>query len=172
MPNPEQIRMEDMSEAYVRALCAADGYSVEKGNHDNDGVDITVSCKGKPLDSCKRKSPKLDIQLKSSYSKITVNSDGSISYPLEVKNYNWLIDTERITPFILVVFLMPDDETQWLEHTIDWLKIKKCAYWISLRGKSATTNTSSVTIKIPPTNILTKDTLRDLMVKIANDRSL
>lgn len=172
MPNPEQTRMEDMSEAYLRALCAADGYSVEKGNHDNDGVDITVTCKGKPLDTCKRSSPKLDIQLKSSYSKVTVNPDGSISYPLEVKNYNWLIDTSRILPFILVVFHMTEDENLWLEHTVDWLKIKKCAYWISLRGKPATTNTSTITITIPSANILNQHSLKDLMVKIANDISL
>ena len=172
MPNPEQTRMEDMSEAYLRALCAANGYSVEKSNHDNDGVDITVCCKGKPEDSCKHSSPKLDVQLKSSRSNIKNNSDGSITYALEVKNYKWLIDKSRITPLILIVFQMPEDQDQWIEQNIDWLKIKKCAYWISLKGKPETTNTSTISIDIPKENVLTKDELKSIMVKIANRKSL
>ena len=39
-----------MSETYLRALCAANGYSVGKTNHDNDGVDIEVECCGRVAD--------------------------------------------------------------------------------------------------------------------------
>lgn len=172
MPNQEQTRMEDVSEAYLRALCAVNGYSVDTSNHDNDGVDITICCKGKPEDTCKHSSPKLDIQLKSSYANIRNNTDGSITYALEVKNYKWLIDKSRIIPLILVVFQMPNDQNQWIEQNVDWLKIKKCAYWISLKGESDTDNTSTISITIPASNLLTKDVLKDLMVKIANGRSL
>lgn len=168
MPNPEQTRMEDMSEAYLRALCAANGYSVEKSNHDNDGVDITVTCKGKPDAACKHSSPGVNIQLKSSYSKIRNNADGSINYDLEVKNYKWLIDNDRLTPLILVVFQMPNDQNLWIEQTIDWLKIKKCAYWISLKGKPDTSNASTISINIPNANLFTKDALKDIMIKTAN----
>jgi hypothetical protein len=67
---------------------------------------------------------------------------------------------------------MPEDENLWLEHSVDWLKIKKCAYWISLKGKPATINTSTITITIPAANILNQHSLKDIMVKIANDISL
>lgn len=38
MPNTQQLKMEDMSETYLRALCAANGFSIVRGDHDNDGM--------------------------------------------------------------------------------------------------------------------------------------
>ena len=169
MPNQKSLMMEDMSVAFLRTICAANGYSVGDINHDNDGVDIVVRCKGKPQDDCIRVSPSVDIQLKSSYSRITENADGSINYVLEVKNYESLIDTTRIEPLILVVFHMTIAEEQWIEQTSDWLKIRKCAYWISLRGRSHTDNKETITITLPSDHLLTKDSLKDIMVKISKE---
>lgn len=87
MPNQQSLKMEDMSEAYLRALCAANGYNVTRGGHDNDGYDVMIDCKGKVAEDSIVYSPKVEVQLKSSYSKIVENEDGSITYPLEVKNY-------------------------------------------------------------------------------------
>ena len=156
MPNQQSLKMEDMSEAYVRALCAANGYSITESKHDNDGVDIGIKCINKVADESKIISPLLHIQLKSSYSQIRVNKNGSITYHLEVKNYKKLIQSNRMIPIILVVFHMPNDEKDWIEQTPDWLKIKKCAYWISLMGKPDTSNTSTIAIDIPAANLLTK----------------
>ena len=91
MPNAESIRMEDVSEAYVRALCAVNGYSLTKSNHDNDGYDIEVECKGQVASDSLRYSPMVQMQLKASYAKIKEHPDGSITYPLEVKNYQYMI---------------------------------------------------------------------------------
>ena len=44
MPNPKQTMMEDMSIAFVRALCAANGYSISSCEHDNDGFDMEINC--------------------------------------------------------------------------------------------------------------------------------
>ena len=173
MPNPIQIRQEDMSVAYLTALCAANGYTLMTEEHDNDGVDRTIKCKGKPDETCLRKSPKLDVQLKSCFSdNIRINPDGSISYALEAKNYNILVDSKRITPIILVVLHMNEDENLWIEQTPDYLKITKCAYWISLVGQPLTENTSTKTITIPASNILSKEALKDIMIKVANNQSL
>lgn len=172
MPNQQSIRMEDMSEAYLRALCAANGYSIDRCCHDNDGVDVTVKCKGKVADESVYFSPALDIQLKSSYSKIKEHEDGSITYSLEVKNYKSLIDTHRMIPLILVVFQMYNDENLWIEQTSDWLKITKCAYWICLKGHPDTTNTSTVSIDIPAQNLLTKDSLKRIMLRISKQEAL
>lgn len=67
MPNTQQLKMEDMSETYLRALCAANGFSIVRGDHDNDGYDVEVSCKGCLDPSSLIYSPKLDVRLKSSY---------------------------------------------------------------------------------------------------------
>ena len=173
MPNTQQLKMEDMSEAYLRALCAANGFSIDRSNHDNDGYDVEISGKGYlDSDSSILYSPKLDVQLKSSYSNITLHNDGSITYSLNVKNYKALIQTTRMIPLILVVFHMHRDESLWLEHTTDWLKITKCAYWISLKGREEIENKSTININIPSENILTKETLMDIMIKISKQESL
>lgn len=172
MPNTQQLKMEDMSETYLRALCAANGFSIDRGIHDNDGYDVEISCKGYVDSDSKLYSPKLDVQLKSSYSNITQHDDGSITYSLDVKNYKTLIQTTRMIPLILVVLHMHRDESLWLEHTKDWLKITKCAYWISLKGREEIENKSTININIPSENILTKETLMDIMIKISKQESL
>ena len=172
MPNTQQLRMEDMSEAYLRALCAANGYTIYKREHDNDGVDIGLVCKDKVADDSNLVSTVLDIQLKSSFANITEHEDGSITYNLEVKNYNSLKSTNRMNPLILVVFHMPREEAHWIEQTSDWLKIKKCAYWISLKGSPDTDNTEKISIRIPAENKLTKDSLREIMYKLSKEEEL
>lgn len=173
MPNPIQLRQEDMSVAYLTALCAANGYTLMKEDHDNDGVDRTIKCKGKPEETCVRTSPKLDVQLKACYSNhLRFNSDGSVIYDLEAKNYNILVDKERITPIILVVLNMHEDEALWIDQTRDYLKITKCAYWICLMGQPSTQNVATKTITIPASNILSKESLKKIMIKVANNQSL
>lgn len=172
MPNPLPLKMEDMSEAYLRALCAANGFSVDRGVHDNDGCDVVISCKGFVEPDSTVYSPKLEVQLKSSSSQITTNEDGSITYSLEVKNYKSLINTTRMVPQILVVFHMHKEEHLWLEHSSEWLKITKCAYWISLKGNEDTENKNTINITIPSDHILTKESLWGIMSKISKQQSL
>ena len=40
MPNTLQESMEDVSFAYMQALCAYNGYTLSKVERDNDGVDV------------------------------------------------------------------------------------------------------------------------------------
>lgn len=67
---------------------------------------------------------------------------------------------------------MPSDEKDWIEQNIDWLKIKKCAYWISLKGRNDTDNKETVSIDLPAGNMLTKESLKDIMVKISKQQPL
>ena len=172
MPNTQQIKMEDMSEAYLRALCAANGFSVDRFEHDNDGADVIISCKGKVSSQSIVYSPKLEIQLKSSFSQITCHTDGSITYPLEVKNYKTLIQTNRMIPQILTVFHMHEDEDLWLEHTSDWLKITKCAYWINLCGCQSTQNKNTINITIPAHNLLNHRSLFEIMNRVSKQEPI
>ena len=71
MPNTPQESMEDVSIAYMQGLCAYNGYTLSIERRDNDGVDITIKCKGYPstTSGCLKYSPTLDIQLKSSFAR-------------------------------------------------------------------------------------------------------
>ena len=125
------------------------------------GIDLTinkiVSFKGRLVPS----GNKLDVQLKSSIRAST--DDYNIRYSLEIDTYNTLRDEISPTRRILVLFLLPRDEKEWLEQDEDRLLMRKCAYWISLKGRQKVDNKTSVTIHIPRTNLFTVDALRDIM---------
>lgn len=172
MPNILQNCMEDMSISYLQALCAKVGYNMDFPKRDNCGVDTTLTCPGKPLETSQIYSPKIEIQLKASYSNVTVTPEGDIKYKLEVKNYNILIREDSFYPKILVLLHMNKDQDFWIEQTRDYLKLTKCAYWLNLKGFPETDNRNTITITIPKENILTAKTLETLMIKASNRENL
>jgi hypothetical protein len=50
--------------------------------------------------------------------------------------------------------------------------LKKCGYWVSLKGMPATQNRNTVTVALPRTNLLTPDNLTQIMEKIAKGEEL
>lgn len=170
--NAMQDKMEDLSVAYIKILAAENGYTLTTVGRDNDGVDVTISCKGYPASGCKIRSPKLDIQLKASYSKVKIKKNGDISFKLEAKNYNNLILSNRMIPAILVLLHMPKDQNKWVKHTKQCLKITKCAYWVSLKHLNGTTNKESITINIPKENMLSSSELKRIMIRVSNEEEL
>ena len=174
MPNPLQHRMEDMSIAYLQAICAKNGYEISDTKHDNDCVDCTINCGGYPIEDaeCKWRSPKLEVQLKSSFSSATILDNGDVQYDMSVRNYNYLVDSHRFTPYILILLVMHREENLWLEQNVEGLKITRCAYWVSLKGQEPTENRSSIRIIIPGANVLTPEALKEIMVKISKQQEL
>lgn len=174
MPNPLQTRMEDMSIAYLQAICAKNGYEIWNAKHDNDCVDCQVSCNGFPLDdpACIMCSPIVSVQLKASYAGVQILPTGDVQYDIPVRNYNYLVSTNRTIPYILILLVMHQNENLWIEHNIDYLKLTKCAYWACLKGQEPTRNRATQRIVIPSTNVLTPDSLKEIMVKISKQQEL
>jgi hypothetical protein len=54
-----------------------------------------------------------------------------------------------LVPRILIVVVMLPNIEDWLGHDETKLALKRCGYWLSLRGFSETANTSSVRVRIP-----------------------
>ena len=166
MPNPKNDQMEHMSEAFLKALCAQNGYTMTKPAQDNEGADQIISCKDYPTDEHSGlMHPKFEVQLKSSYSGFKRNNDGRLVYKLRAKNYNDLVNADRAIPLILVVLLMYEDEADWTEQTEEYLKITRRAYWLNLVGKAPTPNNSTVTVNIIEEQKLTAESLKELMIR-------
>jgi Domain of unknown function (DUF4365) len=89
-----------------------------------------------------------------------------VIYDLAVANYNDLRMEEAGTPRILVLLVMPDDEERWIEQTEEMLLLRHCAYWVSLKGMPATSNTKTVRISVPRVNVFSVNGLRALMDKV------
>jgi hypothetical protein len=157
---------EMFSIAYVRAVASVIGCNVGRQAVDEDSVDMTLSM---TMKTGRIHSPKLDLQLKCT-SKSSV-SNGGVLFRLKEKNFDELRDSACLVPKILVVTLVPDNPSDWIEQDHDRLLMKRCSYWISLKGvpKPAT---SSVTIYIPASNVFTSKALLGMMRKINKRMSL
>lgn len=159
----ETARKQQYGRAYVLALAAHAG--MNHATPDNDyGVDgqfrnvyYDAARKRYMDDTCI-----IDYQLKSTVDYKIEN--GILKYDLEVKNYKDLI-LDRLMPMILVLYIMPREEQEWLSVDCDATVLKHCAYWCSLRGKPDTHNEYKIQISIPEDQILTPETLKKLMEK-------
>lgn len=101
-----------------------------------------------------------------------MNGDGDIVYDLQARNYNILADTHRQLDIILVLLHLPPQKGNWITHNVNNLILRKCAYWISLKGQAQTTNANSKRIIIPHDNIFSPNALHEIMVKISKEEDL
>ena len=151
-------RMEQFSIAYISALAAKCGCNISVPRVDNDSIDISLQ---KKYDASPR--GRIDIQLKAHGTEPFGEKD-SFSFQLKKKNYDDLRADETVPRFLFIVCL-PKDIESWLVHSEEQLLLHRCAYWFSLEGFQDTENETSVTLQVPRRNILSPDTLEELMRK-------
>ena len=157
----ENQQKEQFSNAYIRAIAATAGYSVYKPEVDDDSVDWGVTARG---GNGTYKSPKVEMQLKCTSKDIL--KDGVLSFPLKIKNYDDLRPDNYQVPRILVVVLVPGNVSDWLLQTPTSLALHRCGYWVSLNGKDQVSNTSTVTITIPESQMFSVMELSKMMDRI------
>lgn len=146
-------RKERFSFAYVSAVAACSGYSVDEPTIDNDSIDGVIG-------SSQARKPRIEFQLKATA--LDIERDDMIRFDLSLKNYEDL-RADCIIPRILVVVLVPEKTDEWILQTNDQLCMRRCGYWTSLSGEPPTRNRSSVRISIPKTNRFDRDNLTSLM---------
>jgi len=129
---------EQLSRRYVEALANRCGYIASKPDQDF-GVDLNVQHVER-VDRCGRNARylnsgfALDLQLKAT--KNVVFRNDSFVYGLETKNYE---DIRRRqfkggVPIILVVFVLPKDQQDWLTLSKDEMILRKCGYFHIVDG--------------------------------------
>ena len=160
---------EEINLAYVLAVAATKSFSTEITRVDADSVDASIQYNGKLSDASTLYSPEIKLQLKATSIANIVGSN--IHFPLPVKNYNDL-KARTATPRFLVVLCLSELKDDWLKHSADELVLKKCAYYLNLKGLPETTNETTVTVHIPLTNIFSPDALYDLMLKTSKEEIL
>ena len=108
--------------------------------------------------------PRLEIQVKSTSTDIIDNK--FLRYPLKLKNYNELRKPRTLVPKILVVVLIPNELSEWVRQSETELCVRRCGYWLSLKGQPETRNTESVTVYLPRTQLFSVDSLKNIMQQI------
>ncbi len=101
----------------------------------------------------------LQIQMKSTTTKNIIETDDFIKYDFRAKNFNDLVERkDDITPLILILFIFPESETEWVQITQNEMTLRKCAYWYQVdKNAEMTKNKKTVTVKIPKTNFVDLD---------------
>lgn len=160
-------RKEQFSNAYLQAVASVAGYGVWKPapGPDDDSVDWVVAQKG---GEGTVRSPRLEVQLKCTAAHVP--SRDYFSFPLKLKTYDDLRPEREnlLVPRILLVVLVPDDIESWLEQSEEKLTMRRCGFWKSLRGMEEVENTTSVTVRVPRSNLFTVDELASIMQGIGN----
>lgn len=141
----------ELSYAYLHAVASSVGVCVSDANRhqDNAGIDATLTSWGPFPEGSLLKEVDLKVQLKATVKPPVLRND-HFSYELQgIQRYHDLRSEALATPRILVVLFLPQDQRHWLEITPEFLMIRKCAYWASLRGAPDTTNRASVAVYLP-----------------------
>lgn len=81
----------------------------------------------------------------------------------DVRTYDLLRLETRGCPRLLVLLVLPEDEAQWLGQTVEELTLRRCAYWVSLRGAEPTANQATVRIPIPAGNVFSVQAIQTLL---------
>ena len=159
----------ELSYAYLHAVASRAGFSCEYRNRhlDGAGIDATITEDGRKLaDNSILTSFSVDIQLKATYRELP-EQEGRFSYSLSIPHYKKLRLEEVASPRLLVVLRLPQNPEEWLQIDEDSLVAKRCTYWVSLRGASASTNQENQTVYIPRQNLLTPQSLTILMARFS-----
>ena len=155
----QNVQKERLSLAYIAAVTGRLGYDMIEWNVDLYGCDGTItSGEGTFL--------KLDFQAKSTSRDVL--RDDHVAFDLPVKNYNDL-RKRRSNSIILAVLVLPNDEAEWLSHSEEALIMRRCAYWMSLKGYPDSANTSSVTVQIPRRQVFDTTQVQQLMRSLEQD---
>lgn len=161
---------EEISKAYITAIAARLAYKIGTWSQDDDCLDVTIGAAG-ILGGGTLASPKLDVQLKCT-SEQSRDTGTEISWQLSRKHYDQL-RAATVTPKLLVVLMLPENEERWIEYSADELILRRCAYWLSLRGMAPIIGSAeSTTVKIPKTNPFSPDIVKTIMEKISRGEDL
>jgi hypothetical protein len=147
-------RKERFSLAYISAVAAHAGFLVTEP----DGPD-KVSVDGWIM-SDEDRQPIVAFQAKATTRSVGLGAD--ISFPLPVKNYNDL-RADVFGPRLLIVVFLPTDDAEWLVHSEAELRMRRCGYWVSLRGQPNRTNRRTVSVRIPRSQVFDTAQLREIM---------
>lgn len=159
---PEQQK-EEISRAYVYAIAACCGFAVSNWSQDQGCVDVSIGASG-ALGGGTLEDPRIDLQLKCTSDARHLHEE-HITWQLSRAHYDKL-RARSSSPKLLVVLVLPEREAEWMEHGIESLTIRRCAWWLSLSGMPPIT-TESKNLHLPRTNVFSPEQLKSMMERVS-----
>lgn len=149
-------------ESFIRALACSAGLIPVKKDLEYDGVDFQL---GYPGRFGSLRHPAIEVQVKSWSSP---KSDGEhYKYPLKVSNYMELVGElgkDLTYARFLFLVIVPKSADDYTSQSVDTLSLRHASYWTSLMEQPLPLqNSSTKTVYIPKRNLLTVDSLLELL---------
>ena len=164
----------ELSYAYLHAVASKIGAGCKVGSRheDSHGVDASLTAWAPFPSGGYIEEVDIKIQLKATIG-VPVDSGTHLSYFLNgINRYNDLRSEALATHRILVVMFLPPDANHWLTISENELILKKCAYWVSLRGVAAVATGSGTTVYLPKAQIFNSDNLLDVCARLSRNEVL
>lgn len=159
---------EDLSRAYLRAICAKAEAVFNLHERDEDGTDVDIN-KNVVNDDGICVISNIKVQLKSTSSnKFYKETETEIIYKAKAKCYNDLI-RKRATPLYLFLLILPEDEEECVLFSVDQLILKKCMYWVKLEHSSNIATKDFVDISIDKEHYLSPEALNEILQMAGNE---
>ena len=163
------IQMQDveseLSYAYLHAVASKANFACEAAGRlsDNHGIDATVRVFERLNDNSILTDFTIDIQIKATIRDLP-ESNRCFSFSLPVKQYDKLRSETAANQKLLLLFQLPDNPDEWLNLTEEQLVMRRCAYWVSLRGAGPVTSDTqqSITVRVPKANVFSPEALREV----------
>jgi hypothetical protein len=165
-PNEQK---QQLSVAYVHAVAARAGYTCQVQTVDEDSVDVLIGARGYGHDQDVVRSPRIEVQLKAT-SSLRLGAT-HLSFRLKRKNYDEL-RVKTLIPRLLLVLLLPENPAEWLETNEECMISRRCAYWLSLLGMPETSNTSTISVRLPRSQRFDVEQLQGLMRRVSRQEPL
>lgn len=169
----EQNIESELSCSFLLAIAARAAFACEfAGRHlDAMAVDALIHQHGLLAPNSRLASFTLHVQLKATRVP-PIEKDGRFSLSLPLHQYNRLREVRVAIPQVLVVLFLPEDATEWLRVDEEGLLSRGRAYWVSLRGAAASSNATAQTIYVPRQQLLSPESLTDIMIRCSRCEEL
>lgn len=161
----------ELSYAYLHAVASKAGVGCKIGTRHDDNAGIDAELTGWGPFNGYRQEIDIKVQLKATVKPPQEHEGKFLSYCLNgISRYDDLRNETVSTPRILVVLFLPANSDEWLTLDDESLVLRKCSYWVSLRGASQSSNTSSQTVYLPKSQRFDPDGLLALMEELSHNR--
>lgn len=166
--SPQHVE-ESISRAHVIAIAAIAGMVIDRPDLDygSDGTFKTVLRFNGDLQV---DGNALEYQLKASINIRDLN-ETEISYSMDSTAYNKIVARNNhpfCQPIVLIICQLAEKREHWVSTDLSQLSLKNCCFYHKMLDMELTTNVSSIAVHVPKANLLTAESLKELMDSVRN----
>ena len=96
----------------------------------------------------------------------------TVNQRLDIDTYNRIKDNKNGFPFYLFTVILPENPNEWLNINQERIAVHHAAYYKSLEGEPDKPGQQTVTVHIPTENLLTTESLRQIMTAAITGESI